>query len=99
MTTATPVSEVREEPSPGRQRCLRDSGSDDWAGEEPAGGRSNERERWESLEVDLEKTKVEVKENRLMERPDRVEADAIINVGDTVGQDLEKESRKEQRPE
>ena len=98
MTTATPVSEVREEPSPGRQHCLRDSGSDDWAAEEPAGGRSNGREQWESLEVDLETTKVEVQENRLMEGPDRVEADVIVDVGDAVGQDLEKESRKEQSP-
>ena len=98
MTTATPVSEVREEASPGRQRCLRDSGSDDWAGEELAGGRSDERERWESLEVDLEKTKVEVKENRLMERPDRADSDTIINVGDTVDKDTEKDSRKEQSP-
>ena len=66
MTTATPVSEVREELSPGRQRCLRNLGSDDWAAEEPAGGQSNGREQWESLEVDLETTKVKVQENRLM---------------------------------
>ena len=92
------VSEVREEASPGRQRCLRDSGSDDWAGEELAGCRSDEQERWESLEVDLEKTKVEVKENRLMERPDRADSDTIINVGDTVDKDTEKDSRKEQGP-
>ena len=98
MITATPVSEVREKPSPGRQHCLRDSGSDEWAAEEPAGGRSNGREQWESLEVDLETTKVEVQENCLMEGPDRVKAGVIVNVGDAVGQDLEKESRKEQSP-
>ena len=98
VTTATPVSEVRKEPSPGRQQCLRDSGSDDWAGEELAGGRSNERERWKSLEVDLEKTTVEVKEDRLMERQGRADADTIIDVGDIVDKDLEKEPRKEQSP-
>ena len=92
------ISEVREEASPGQQRCLRDSGSDDRMGEELAGCRSDEQERWESLEIDLEETKVEVKENRLMERPDRADSDTIINVGDTVDKDTEKDSREEQSP-
>ena len=56
------ISEVREEASPRRQRCLRCSGSDDWTGEAPAGRQSNEQERWESLETNLEEAKVEVKE-------------------------------------
>ena len=92
------MAEVREEASPGRQRCLRDSGSNDRTGEEPASGRSDEQDRWESPEIDLEETEAEVKENRLMERPDRANSDTIINVGDIVDKDTEEDSRKKSSP-
>ena len=92
------ISEVREEASPGRQRCLRCSGSGDRTGEEPAGRRSDEQERWESLEIDLEEATVEVKENRIMERPDRADSVTIVNVGDIVDKDTEKDSREESSP-
>ena len=92
------MSELRESPSPGRRHCLRDSGSDEWAAEESAGGRSNGQERRESLDVDLETTKTEVQEKCFMEGQNRDKVGVIVDVGDAVGQDLEKESRKEQSP-
>ena len=92
------ISEVREEASPRRQRCLRCSGSDDRTGEAPAGRQSNEQERWESLETDLEEAKVEVKENRIMEGPDHADSVTIVNVGDIVDKDTEKDSREESIP-
>ena len=96
VMTAAPASEVvRETPSPGRQHCLRDSGSEDWAAE-GTGGRSNGREQWEGLEVNPETTQIEVQEDCYMERPDQVKGNVVVDIGDAVGQDLEKESRTKQ---
>ena len=99
VTTAAPVSEVvRETPSSDRQHCLRDSGSSELAAKETAGGRSDGREQWESLEVDPETTENQEQENCHMEGPDQVKGDFVVNLGDTVGQNLEEKSRTEQSP-
>ena len=92
------ISEVREEASPRRQRCLRCSGSDGRTGEAPAGRQLNEQERWESLETDLEEAKVDVEEDSIMEGPDNADSITTVNVGDIVDKDTEKDSREESIP-
>ena len=96
--TAAPASEVvRQTPSPGRQHCLRDSGSEDWAAG-GRGGRSNGREQREGLEVDPEATQSEERKDCYMERPDQVKGNVVVDIGEAVGQDLEMEPRTEQCP-
>ena len=98
VTTAAPASEVvRETPSPGRQHCLRKSGSEDWAAE-GRGGRSNGREQREGLEVNPEATQSEVQKICHMERPEQVQGNVVVDTGEAVGQDLEKESGTKQSP-
>ena len=71
MMTATPTSEaVRETPSPGRQHCLRKSGSEVWEAE-VRGGRSDGREQREGLEVNPEATQSKVHKICHMERPEQ----------------------------
>ena len=85
VMTAAPASEVvRETPSPGRQHCLRESGSEDWAAE-GTGGRSNGREQWEGLEVNPETTQTEVQEDCYMERPDQVKGNVVVDIGRRCG--------------
>ena len=98
VTTATPASEaVRETPSPGRQHCLRKSGSEDWAAE-GRGGRSNGQEQREGLEVNPEATQSDVPKICHMERPEQVQDNVVVDTGEAVGQDLEKKSGTKQSP-
>ena len=58
----------------------------------------NEQERWESLETDLEETKVDVEEDSIMEGPDNADSITTVNVGDIVDKDTETDTREESIP-
>ena len=92
------VSEVREEASPRRQRCLRWPGSGYRTGGTPTRRQLDEQESWESREADLEEAKVDVKEDSIMERPGNVDSTTIANVGDPVDKDTETDPREESIP-
>ena len=93
-----PTSEAaRKTPRPGRQLCLRKSGSGVWE-TEGRGGRADEREQRQGLEVNPEATQSKVYKIGHMERSEEAEDKVVVNTREAAGQDLEKKSSTRQSP-